>query len=555
LNELTPQNYRAFNAVVSLLAELLGASGNDGDRGALTVSFAEALIAGENPPDYVMLFDRLVDDYEWLFDEEASKQSLAPINDSLRSKQSANANSISSGASSLRKRFGLGFGTLPRDNSKADGDSNITNIWRSLSKKASGDGESQPASLSRSFLSRSRSKDKMDRKTHSRPGSQDQPPSTGSSQPEARSRPGSAHNTLSNLSSIGEVPKPENIVPRKKRRSSLSDLQDLHISGANTFDYTPGRASPGKLPFPADRAAAKMPNTPTRTVGHGGLASSSDSPINRASPSMIPQRTLTERAVNRTGDVTIHSFSAKKREGLPSTLPVPDRGLQERTSAGPNKGLYSPSKAVPDRGRQDRTSPGPNQALRTSPGPNLALGPRKGHIPGQRLKIQSPQKLKERLQQEKEAMNTAGPVLQAELSKIGDELAAANLARTGSKTRAHPDFAVIHSKLKSTQETFGTALSTYAARLTSLTHDVESTVVVNERKARELDKLYSEANMENEMLYDRFNTELAKTSNGVRAGNGVEELKKRLEEAQDELARVNKENQRLKREVLGLRCS
>lgn len=47
---------------------LLDASGNDGDRGVLIASFAEALVLDGNPHDYITLLDRIVDDYDSLFD-------------------------------------------------------------------------------------------------------------------------------------------------------------------------------------------------------------------------------------------------------------------------------------------------------------------------------------------------------------------------------------------------------------------------------------------------------------------------------------------------------
>ena len=49
---------------------LLDASGNDGDRGALIASFAEALVLDRNPHEYITLLERLVDDYDSLFDGE-----------------------------------------------------------------------------------------------------------------------------------------------------------------------------------------------------------------------------------------------------------------------------------------------------------------------------------------------------------------------------------------------------------------------------------------------------------------------------------------------------
>lgn len=47
---------------------LLDASGNDGDRGALMATFAEALVLEGNPHEYITLLDRLVDDFDRLFD-------------------------------------------------------------------------------------------------------------------------------------------------------------------------------------------------------------------------------------------------------------------------------------------------------------------------------------------------------------------------------------------------------------------------------------------------------------------------------------------------------
>lgn len=46
----------------------MDASGNDGDRGVLIASFAEALVLDGNPHDYITLLDRIVDDYDNLFD-------------------------------------------------------------------------------------------------------------------------------------------------------------------------------------------------------------------------------------------------------------------------------------------------------------------------------------------------------------------------------------------------------------------------------------------------------------------------------------------------------
>jgi hypothetical protein len=57
------------------IRRLLDASGNDGDRGILIASFAEALIMEGNPHEYITLLDRLVDDFDNLFDGKYSPPS------------------------------------------------------------------------------------------------------------------------------------------------------------------------------------------------------------------------------------------------------------------------------------------------------------------------------------------------------------------------------------------------------------------------------------------------------------------------------------------------
>lgn len=58
---------------------LLDASGNDGDRGALIASFAEALVSDGNPHNYINLFDRIVDDYDTFFDGDTALPPLSSL--------------------------------------------------------------------------------------------------------------------------------------------------------------------------------------------------------------------------------------------------------------------------------------------------------------------------------------------------------------------------------------------------------------------------------------------------------------------------------------------
>lgn len=96
-------------------------------------------------------------------------------------------------------------------------------------------------------------------------------------------------------------------------------------------------------------------------------------------------------------------------------------------------------------------------------------------------------------------------------------------------------------------------IASLTASTSAIAKDLETSLVSADKKARKLDELCREANAENEMLYERFNDELGKILTGVKAGNGTEEMKGRMLEAQAEVARLKGENSRLKREVAGLR--
>ncbi|MCJ1476769.1 hypothetical protein MMC13_005438 [Lambiella insularis] len=541
LGEMTPQNRRAFTAMIKLLSDLLDASGNDGDRGALIATFAEALVIEGNPHAYVSLLDHLVDDFDTLFDESGRLDFIitSPATDSLVRTRSTNTGSLSSNASSIRKRFG--FGTLSRENSKSETESKVSQVWRSLSKKNNTEGDSQPPSLSKAFLSRSRSTDTDSRKPlPPRPISQDSPVVANTSQ-EIRSRPGSSHVLLSSLTTIGEVAAEPAQPSRKiKRRSSLSDLTAIMRSGATSF------GSPAQLPksnvsedsVKPFQTARTAPRTPSPTKSRLPSAQSG-SPTRLGSPSRIPaspnrlqgspnkkensplltRNTLTERAVNRKSEENItSSLGTKKRETGQTSIPTFRRGLSERPSPSGNPGTSLTK-------------------LSKSP---------------QKLKMQSPQKLRERLQQDKKLIEEAGPSLQAELAKIGEELSALNLSRP--TTRPPPvETPSLHHRLTTLENKLSALTVDLSSRSASIQADLESSLVVNERKAKSLDELYREANAENEALYERFNEELSKVLRAVKGGAGVEEMRAKMKEAQDEVARLKRENQRLKRENLGLR--
>ncbi|KAL8716598.1 MAG: hypothetical protein Q9225_006088 [Loekoesia sp. 1 TL-2023] len=553
LEDMTPQNRRAFSAAIKLLSDLLDASGNDGDRGALMASFAEALVSSSNPHDGIMLFDRLVDDYDSLFDDNSMTSTEATpatgsAASSLNRSRSTNTGSLSSNAS-LKKRFG--FGSLSRENSKSETESKVASVWRTLSKnaKSPGDSQLQPASLSKGSLMRSRSTD-TDPKVppQLRPSSRDRPTLPNASPREgSNSRPTSSHLNMSVLSTIGEnTPTKTPSVLRKKRRSSLSDLKSFQEPPAVSA-WQP--LQPRKLPQPVINRG-----TPPRTPGgsktsaretpsidyfqrfrsperFGSPPRKENSPLNAGSPKKqgspsIPRSNYKKPPASaETNEVSIRSLSPKKRTPSSSGIPAPRIGLTER--------------AWPPNATTSNTSP--TKTTQSSP---------------QKLRMQSPQKLRERLSNEQKALSGAESSLRAEIAKIGEEMSAFKLSRPDNKPSPGPPASTISSltsRLDSLSATLTTLTSDLQSQYSTLRKDVESSLTISERKARKLDELYKEANAENEALYERFNDELRKVLKGVKGGEGVEELRKKVKEGEEETGRLRKENGRLKREVVGLR--
>ena len=265
--------------------------------------------------------------------------------DSLKRTRSTNTGSLSSNASSIRKRFGFGT-SLSRENSRSEAETKIGSVWRTLSKntRGFGDADSQPPSLSKSFLSRSRSTDTDNRLTSlPRPVSQDRSPSPSSSLKEEKSyRPGSAHNTLSKMTTIGEGPPPiASIPPRRKRRSSLSDL----VNGASpgqTYISSPAQLRSINSPENINQKTRNAVRTPSPTKlpappGMEELSPPRLEPFNRKENYPIPPRQiLVERSVNGKSDETV-AFSQilQNRNDISTGIPVLKPGLHKQRSPSP----------------------------------------------------------------------------------------------------------------------------------------------------------------------------------------------------------------------------
>ncbi|KAL5341572.1 hypothetical protein BJX70DRAFT_40952 [Aspergillus crustosus] len=553
LADMSPQNRRALGALIRLLADLLDASGSDGDRGALTAAFAEVLTAEGDPMQHVSLLDRLVDDFDNLFEEFIPSGSTLDgiLTSELTKSISQNPGSMGSNASSFRKRFGFG---LHRENS---GEGKVASILRTLSK-SKGPNDSEPGTPRSSQLVRSKSID-LDTSLSSllRPGSRDRPGASLSQ--EMLRRPGSSQDDPS--SSIKGISSGSGAVRiRRKRRSSLSDLR-------------PGTAS--------SDASGISPSQVQRPTTPGSSSTNLQGDLTTPSKSARPQ-------INHGSGSTARSSSPLKgspppRLGSPRRSPVRPVTPSRKENVDP---IWTPSERSPRKKIEESVSPN-LEPKRTSRAPSIpstrtpGLKERPSLINGseskrplssssltksQRLRLQSPQKLRERLHGEKKAQTLAQLGLKDELELISQELRALrpspvrlqtdmDLIYAASDTdNLNTSAAALASRLRNLETAFEKMSGELNTRTSSMEKDLESSLVLSEKQAKKLDGLYREASAENEALYDRFNSELSKLAKEVRTGDGENALNTQLSSAMDEIGRLKKENFRLKREVGGLRA-
>lgn len=178
--------------------------------------------------------------------------------------------------------------------------------------------------------------------------------------------------------------------------------------------------------------------------------------------------------------------------------------------------------------------------------------------------MQSPQKLRDRLMNEKKAQSAAQLGIKDDLDSISNEIQSLRLTPTPQIQTVQEDSettnggstsnAALAARLRDLESRFETLSGDLNGRTSSMEKDLESSLLVSEKRAKKLDELYREASAENEALYDRFNSELSKVAKDVRAGSTEEALKAQLSEALEDIGRLKKENFRLKREVGGLRA-
>jgi len=175
-----------------------------------------------------------------------------------------------------------------------------------------------------------------------------------------------------------------------------------------------------------------------------------------------------------------------------------------------------------------------------------------GKTSPQKLRLQSPQKLRERLQNEAKAINEAEASLQNELSKIGEEMAKLNASTSLSRSA---DLEKLSLSITALESRIPEIIKDLTSRNDAVKSDLEKSLQASEFKVKGLDQLYKESSAENELLYEKFNAELGKIVRALK-GKGKEdkeELVSKVKEGSEETAKVKKENARLRREVLTLR--
>jgi hypothetical protein len=556
--DMAPQNRRAFAALIKLLADLLDGCSNDGDRGALTLAFAEVLVDEGNASDYINLLDRLVEDCDRIFEEPAPGSAAFlrnihydSLNSTMRSQKSTTG-SLTSSTSSLRRKFGLE--SLLRQNSKNETTERLS-MWRNLSKHGRNPATGESASLSKvtaAAVGRSRSIDmgivapQVPHKLR-RPGSRDRPPVLGAFD-DSNHRPASSHQ----LETIGEPEMEPAVAETKghkkhKRRSSLSDLKSL-MAAATLEDPKDSPLMPLHI---NQQVSEKFNSTPTRQ--------NSTSAARQLSPSKIPMSP-------KSHGMSSIRLSTRQKENLGGETPK-----QKITSMDMFRPPLSHSKAI-STSHIPTLRPPTLTRLPTSVGPGeppsrlQPPGPTRVTASGspQKFRLQSPQKLRERLQVEKQAVDDVDAKLRSELSRISEDMAKFNAkeeAATGSVRRGSSstkeDIRRLSAAVRALEEHVPAALRELDERQATVRDEMDTTLRATEGKVKAVDQLYKEATAENELLYEKFNSELGKIVKALR-GKGredKEELIARMKESSEETLRVKKENARLRREIISLRTA
>lgn len=529
--EMAPQNRRAFARIIKLLAELLDGCANDGDRGALTLAFAELLVNNDSASNYINLLDRLVEDCDRIFRNSTPEQSFNFGNSTSESvhsmlrKETSLTGSVAANTSSLRRKLGLDMFKRPKEDRPS--------VWRSLSRHRN-PATGEAASFSKATMQQARyiDDDSLPRRGGnggssyaSRPGiigTFDEPP-----------RPVSSHRLDFPLDTIGE-PKNEavDVVKniKKKRRSSLSDLKML-LAAATLHDDDDEEAEKSSLP-------------PLQTMREtSGKLNTGPKSISQSTTTVTIQESASTEALRQKENITDPSVVAVQSS--------PSRATDVLNSS-PRKPIGKHTKAL-SVSSIPTLRPG---RLAETGGDLLSRGGSASPTRAtQKLRLQSAQKLRDRMQLNEKAIDDTSSFLKHDLSKIGEEIAGIdNSSLSVSETSQLQSLAAC---IDSLEANIPKLIQELQDKQNVLQKEMETTVKASESKLRAIDQLHKEVTAENELLYEKFNDELGRIVKALK-GKGKEdreELMIKMKEQADETAKVKKENARLKREIVSLRTA
>ncbi|KAJ4151624.1 hypothetical protein LMH87_012314 [Akanthomyces muscarius] len=510
-SDMAPQNRRAFAALIKLLADLLDGCSDDGDRGALTIAFAELLVMDGTASYYINLLDRLVEDCDRIFGGTSPNQSFsfeaASMTGSVRSttlrRGVSMTGSVASNASSLRKKFGLDV--LMRQSK--DDRPERPSVWRSLSKHRN-PATGEPSSFSRRTMKQGLMGEDgtLPRLLQRGNSARERPTIAGAF--DAPSRPTSSHRAEFPLSTIGE-PKNEGASPSRfkhKRRSSLSDLKSL--LEATTLD---------------DKEEAVQPLQ---------LSKQTSGKANTAAGQGLPR------------DISGGSLQKENMESSESLMTLDSGSVPSKTSS-PVKPVVKHAKAL------SVTNIPMLKPIQLGPSTAASANKAAGGLTRSpaRLRLQSPQRLRERLQTSKTAVDEASTALRAEMQKATDQASYGN-AFSSRETFDAQAMQTLEGKLNKTMQELQDKYSV-------LQEEMDTTLKATEAKMRSIDQLHKEVSAENELIYEKFNDELGKIVKALRSKGkeDKEELMTKLKEQSEAAAKLRRENGRLKRENISLRAS
>ena len=312
-------------------------------------------------------------------------------------------------------------------------------------------------------------------------------------------------------------------LPRRKRRSSLSDLTNMQDS--TSLDLR-APLQPRNLNLGDKTPLANHDSSNSNNVGHKREGGQLKDPSGVQTKPASPQGQLRSREL-RTPSYEVNvssSYGGGSQRSSPSKLPSVNIMSDENLRPGTGTAQRS-KKAV-------------------------------GHS-DQKTRAQSPHKIREQLDQTARAVTTSTNGFQSEIDQIGREMSQlklqAGVTMSSSNVVDSSSLSKLSLKLDRLSENLVKSSSQQATTLAKLRQDLDKSLLVADQRARSLEELYKEANAENEALYERFNEELERVLGKVRRGEGVQEMQSRLGDALKEISTLRGERARFKKDLADLR--